>query len=76
MNHLVKFNSLCEMVKDQRNLEETGDRVEKDLRNHCRQQAGMKVWEDIGMMIEPQQEDGEEEDDEVDAVGECDIYQI
>ena len=35
----------------------------------------MQAWEGIGM-IHTQRQDGEEEDDEVNAVGECDIYQL
>jgi hypothetical protein len=73
---LLRFNSLCEMVKGQRAIEETGITVEKYLRAWCRDQASMPPWreEKEGSVI------GEDvlgqEEEEVEALGECDISQV
>jgi hypothetical protein len=75
---LLKFNSLCEMVKTQRAKEETGSTVENYLRTWCRDQAGMHAWRETTNEgdADPQDALDEEEEQEVEAVGECDIYQV
>jgi hypothetical protein len=62
---LLKFNSLCEMVREQRTSEESGDTVDNYLRNWCHEEAGMLSLED-GQMMATQGEDGVE--DEVEAI--------
>jgi hypothetical protein len=72
---LLKFNSLREMVREQRASEESGDTVDNYLRNwRSEEEAGMMSWED-GQMMATQGEDGVEEEEE-EAMGECDIYQV
>jgi hypothetical protein len=73
---LLKFNSLCQMVKEQRASEETGDTVENHLRNWGREEAGMTSWGDGQMMATQGQHGVEDEEDEVEAVGEYDIHQV
>jgi hypothetical protein len=73
---LLKFNSLYEMVREQRASEESGDTVDNYLRNWSHEEAGMLSWED-GQMMATQGEDGvEDKEDEVEVMGECDIYQV
>jgi hypothetical protein len=73
---LLKFNGLCEMVREQRASEMSGDTVDNYLMNWCHEEAGMLSWED-GQMMATQGEDGvEDEEDDVEAMGECDIYQV
>ena len=71
-----KYNRLCGMVKEQREREETGDTVERYLRNVYREEAGIQAWEDIGMRQTKGQHGVVEEDDEVESMVECDINQI
>jgi hypothetical protein len=71
---LLKFNSLCQMVKEQRASEETGDTVENHLRNWCHEEVGMISWGDGQMMATQGQHGVEDKEDGVEAVGECDIY--
>jgi hypothetical protein len=74
---MLKFNSLCEMVKTQRDKEETGITVEKQLQAWCRRDANLPTWRvaEGGVAAEDDLEE-EGEDEEVEAVGECDIYQV
>jgi hypothetical protein len=72
---LLRFNNLCTMVKAQREVEETGDTVEKDLRDWCREEAGMTPLGKTTEMVAPDPQD-EEDEEEVEAMGECDIYQV
>jgi hypothetical protein len=63
------------MVKTQRAKEETGSTVENYLRTWCRNQAGMHAWrETTGMPIHRML--WMKRRSEVEAVGECDIYQV
>jgi hypothetical protein len=73
---LLKFNSLCEMVKEQRAADTMGDKIEEDLRQWCREQAGMPMW-GKGDRVNPQVQDSVgPAESEVEAIGECDIYQV
>jgi hypothetical protein len=76
---LLRFNSLCEMVKGQWAREETGIKVESYLQAWCRNQASMPPWPKEKEAVAAIAEDAlgqEEEEEEVEAVGECDIYQV
>jgi hypothetical protein len=41
---MLKFNSLCEMVKAPREKEESGITVEKQLQAWCRRDANLPTW--------------------------------
>jgi hypothetical protein len=78
---LLKFNELSAMVKAQRdndNMAGTDNMVEADLMGWCREEAGMPQLADTagddGSDLIPTEADEEEE--EVEATGECDIYQV
>jgi hypothetical protein len=78
---LLKFNELSAMVKEQRdedNMAGTGNMVEADLMGWCREEAGMPQLADAagndGSDLIHTEVD--EEDEEVEATGECDIYQV
>ncbi len=78
---LLKFNELSAMVKVQRdndNMAGTDNMVEADLMGWCREEAGMPQLADTvgndGSDLIPTEVDEEEE--EVEATGECDIYQV
>jgi hypothetical protein len=69
------FNSLCTMVKAQWEVEDTGATVEKSLWDWCHKHAGMTALggKEETVAPDPQDDLGEEE---VETVGECDIYQV
>jgi hypothetical protein len=77
---LVKFNELSKMVKDQRgeDEEEGEDNVaEAELMAWCRNRAGMPERATGSGNPGSGSAHGEvEEEDEVEAMGECDIYEV
>jgi hypothetical protein len=74
---MLKFNSLCEMVKAQREKEETGSTVEKQLQAWCCRDANLHIWRVAQGGVAAQDELGQEgEEEEVEAMGECDINQV
>jgi hypothetical protein len=72
---LLRFNNLCTMVKAQREVEETEATVEKNLWDWCREGAGMTPLGKKAEMVAPDLQDDLAEE-EVEALGECDIYQV
>jgi hypothetical protein len=72
---LVKFNELSEMVQQQRE-EDTGKEVEEELITWCRSKAGMTILNRIGGATGEVDDDMHEEDEVVEAVGECDIFAV
>lgn len=77
---LLKFNELSEMVKRQRAAvvgDEAENGVETDLTMWCRAQAGMTILSvNGGLTVDGATSSEVEEEDEVEAVGECDIIQL
>jgi hypothetical protein len=74
---MLKFNSLCEMVKSQQRKEETGSNVEKQLWAWCQKNDSMPPWWEEGEGVDAQDDLGQEEkEEEVETMGECDIYQV
>jgi hypothetical protein len=71
---LLKFNSMAEMVKLRRGSEVTGSDVEEDLRNWFRVQAAMPLLNKEGGIV--LQESVDEEENEVEALGECGILSL
>jgi hypothetical protein len=68
----VKLNSLYEMVKVQREKEETGSTVGKQFQAWCRRDANLPTWRVAEEGVAAQDELGQEGGEEVEAVGECD----
>jgi hypothetical protein len=75
---LVKFNELSAMVRLQRdNGEEQENGVEKDLMDWCREDAGLPPMAKGAGKEAPQVDHGEvDEEEEVEAVGECGIFEV
>jgi len=78
---LMKFNELSAMVKQQREVDKetpgVGNKVDLDLTAWCRSEAGMSQLANTG----GDENDGVVQneiagDDEVEAMGECDIFEI
>jgi hypothetical protein len=73
---LRKFNHLSEMVKQQRAMEEETAKIEEDLTTWCRSQAQMCPVQRVENEVDPVTNSVMEEEDEVEAVGECDIFEV
>jgi hypothetical protein len=73
---LLKFNSLAKMVKLQRESEVTGTDVEEDLRNWFRVQAAMSLLNKEGGVVHQASVEEEENENEVEALGECGILSL
>ena len=73
-----KINSLALLVKARREAAENCTSVEEDLRDWCRVQGGLSPLSTIANMM-PDDEDaaeGEEDENEVEAVGECALFEV
>ena len=72
---LVRFNQLSEMVRKQRE-EDTEKEVEEELIAWCRSKAEMTVLNRVGGATGEVDDDMREEEEVVEAVGECDIFAV
>jgi hypothetical protein len=73
---LWRFNELSEMVKQQRAVEEETTKVEEDLTAWCQSQAQMPPLGRVENEVNLVTNSVEEKEDGVEAVGECDIFEV
>jgi hypothetical protein len=73
---LRKFNSLSIMVNNQHTNDDTGMAVDEYLRAWCHSEANLQPLEKMGQTIATVTNEVVKEDDEVEAMGECDITQV
>jgi hypothetical protein len=73
---LVKFNELSQMVKRQREVEGEESMVEAELLAWCRKEAKMPELATSSNNQSSGGDHGEEEEEEVEAWGECGIFEV
>ena len=73
---MKKFNALAEMVKEQRAEAESGAEVDMDLLVWCRAMAGMPPYGTVVNGVTGGTDEDNDEEEEIEAVGEGDIFEV
>ena len=73
---MKKFNALAEMVKEQRAEAETGAKVDMELLEWCRKMASLPPFGTVVNGVSGGTDEDNDEEEEIEAVGEGDIFEV